>query len=151
MPPLLSHLRPNYGGGNEDNGGLLPKGRSAVHAWLPSVPPTLQLAPTSPRLRWRLLDTHRQVWVTCGVITPFSWLMVRTRFCLCPPRAQKAILCKTWTVHAVLFILNRGIEGRTWLVALLVRLFLSINSLCPQVILIVRCNKNKYSFIRDIL
>ena len=29
-----------------------------------SVPPTLQQATTNPRLCWRLLDTHRQVWVS---------------------------------------------------------------------------------------
>ena len=27
------------------------------------VPPALQQASTDPRLRWRLLDTHRQAWV----------------------------------------------------------------------------------------
>ena len=30
---------------------------------LHSVPPTLQQATTNPPLHWRLLDTHRQVWV----------------------------------------------------------------------------------------
>ena len=29
-----------------------------------SVPPTLQQATADPRLRWRLLDTHGQVWVS---------------------------------------------------------------------------------------
>ena len=36
--------------------------------WLPvllySVPLTLQLATVKPRLHWRLLDTHRQVWLS---------------------------------------------------------------------------------------
>ena len=35
-----------------------------MHAPLHSVPPTLQQAITDPRLCWRLLDTHRQVWVS---------------------------------------------------------------------------------------
>ena len=35
-----------------------------MHALLPSVPPTLQQATTNPRLCWRLLDIHRQVWVS---------------------------------------------------------------------------------------
>ena len=35
-----------------------------MHALLHSVPPTLQQATTNPRLRQRLLDTHRQVWVS---------------------------------------------------------------------------------------
>ena len=33
------------------------------------------------------LDTHGQVWsVSCGVTAPFSWVLVHTRFCLCPLR-----------------------------------------------------------------
>ena len=34
------------------------------HALLHSVPPTLQQATANPCLHWRLLDTHRQVWVS---------------------------------------------------------------------------------------
>ena len=58
-PSLLFYLRPNYGGGNEDNGDLLQK--------VP-VPPTLQEATTDPCLIWRPLGTHAQVWVSllCG-------------------------------------------------------------------------------------
>ena len=51
-------------------------------ALLDSVPPTLQQALADPRLRHRLLATHRQVWsVSCGVTAPFSWVLVLTRFC----------------------------------------------------------------------
>ena len=35
-----------------------------MHVLLHSVPPTLQQATTDPHLHWRLLDTHRQVWVS---------------------------------------------------------------------------------------
>ena len=35
-----------------------------MHVLLHSVPPALQQATTDPRLCWRLLDTHRQVWVS---------------------------------------------------------------------------------------
>ena len=35
-----------------------------MNALLHSVPPTLQQATTHPCLHWRLLDTHRQVWVS---------------------------------------------------------------------------------------
>ena len=51
VPSLLFDLRPNYGGGNEDNGDLLQC-------------PHLQQATTDSRLCRRLLDTHRQVWVS---------------------------------------------------------------------------------------
>ena len=83
---LLFDLRPNYGGGNEDNGDLLQKVPHRLH----SVPPALQEATTDPHIHQRLLDTHRQVWVrlvgSYGVTAPFSWVLVCTRFCLCPPR-----------------------------------------------------------------
>ena len=35
-----------------------------MHTLLHSVPSTLQQATTDPHLHWRLLDTHRQVWVS---------------------------------------------------------------------------------------
>ena len=35
-----------------------------MHALLHAVPPSLQQATANPRLHWRLLDTHRQVWVS---------------------------------------------------------------------------------------
>ena len=61
VPCLLFDLRPNYGGGNEDNVYLFQKfpwhisafsvpDLSASHCWI--TPP------------WRLLDTHRKVWVS---------------------------------------------------------------------------------------
>ena len=61
VPSLLFDLRPNYGGGNEDNGDLL---QNVPCALLHSVPSTLQQATTDPCLCQRLLDTHRQVWVS---------------------------------------------------------------------------------------
>ena len=85
-------LRPNYGGGNEDNGASLKRS----HALLHSVSPTLQQATIDPCLCWRLLDTHRQVWVSLvGSLfpSPGSWC---TRFCLCPPRVYFPVLCKFW-------------------------------------------------------
>ena len=60
-PFFLFDLRPNYGGGNEDNGDLLQKIPCTL---LQSVPPTLQQATASPQLCQRLLDNHGQVWVS---------------------------------------------------------------------------------------
>ena len=48
----------------KDGGGNGPPSKGPVQALLRSVPPTLQQATTDPRLRWRLQDTHRQVWVS---------------------------------------------------------------------------------------
>ena len=39
-----------------------------MHALLHSVAPTLQQATTNPRFRWKLLDTHRQVWGHCSFL-----------------------------------------------------------------------------------
>ena len=73
VPSLLFDLKPDYGGGNEDNVDLLP--------------PTLHQAAAYLCLPCRLLDTQGQVWVSlCGVTGPFSWVLVCTRFCLCPLR-----------------------------------------------------------------
>ena len=79
VPSLLLDLRPNYGGGNEDNGDLL-------RALLQSVFPTLQQATTDPRLYCRLLDTHGQVWVSL-LWGPCSFLLGPGvhKFCLIPP------------------------------------------------------------------
>ena len=34
--------------------------------------------------------------VSCGVIAPFSWVLVHTRFWLCPPESITPVLCKFW-------------------------------------------------------
>ena len=53
VPALFFDLRPNYGGGNEDNGDLLQK------------VPCMHCHTQCPRpCSWRLLDTHRRVWVS---------------------------------------------------------------------------------------
>ena len=66
---------------------------------LHSMPPTLQQATTDPRLCWKLLDTHRQIWVSllwghCS----FSW------FSLCLPKIYFPVLCKFWR-------LSGGVNG----------------------------------------
>ena len=61
VPSLLFDLRPNYGGGNEDNGDLLQK-VPCTHCYTVSL--ALQQAATDPCLHQRLLDTHGQVWVS---------------------------------------------------------------------------------------
>ena len=58
---LLFGLRPNYGGGDEDNGNLLQKG--LIHALLYSGLPTLQQA-TTDTASSETPDTPRQVWVS---------------------------------------------------------------------------------------
>ena len=55
------------------------------------------LTHTSSRDSWTL--TCKSESVSCGVTTPFSWVLVHTRFCLCPPRVCFPILCKFWQLY----------------------------------------------------
>ena len=83
VPSLLFDLRPNYGGGNEDNVDLLQK-FVCKHCltqcpWPCSRPPLTQ---ASTGDSWTLMGKSGSV--SCAVTAPFSWVLVHTRFCLCP-------------------------------------------------------------------
>ena len=84
VPSLLFDLRPNYGGGNEDND-LLQKG-PCRHCYTQCPQPCSRppLTHASARDSWTL--TGKSGSVSCGVTAPFSWVLVHTRLCLCPPR-----------------------------------------------------------------
>ena len=85
IPSLLFDLRPNCGGGNEDNGNLLQKVPCTHHCIQGPQPGSKPpLTHGSAGDSWTL--TGKSGSVSYGVIAPFSWLLVRTRFCLCPPR-----------------------------------------------------------------
>ena len=85
VPSLLFYLRPNYSGGSEDNGGLL-QNAPCMHCYTQYPHPCSRplLTHTSARDSWTL--TGKPGSVSCGVTAPFSWDLVCTRFCLCPPR-----------------------------------------------------------------
>ena len=83
VPSLWFGLRPNYGKGNGSNGNLLQNDlwHMAPRTVLFSAPdPTAGPAGES----WTLTGKYGSV--SCGVTAPFSWVLVNTRFCLCPPR-----------------------------------------------------------------
>ena len=70
FPSLLLDLRPNYGGGNEDNGNLPQKVQCTL---LHLMPLTLQQATANPSLHWRLLDPPgKSGLVSFGVTASFS-------------------------------------------------------------------------------
>ena len=85
VPSLLFDLRPNNGGGNEENGNLLPK-VPLMHCCTQCPWPCSRPQPTHASIgdSWTL--TGRSGSVSFGVPAPFSRVLVRTRFCLCPPR-----------------------------------------------------------------
>ena len=82
VPSPLFELRPNYGGGNVDNGYLLrrvPFTHWCIQCPRPCSRPLLTHA--SARDSWTLPGKSGSV--SCGVTAPFSWVLVHTRFCLC--------------------------------------------------------------------
>ena len=91
--PSLLFKGPNYGGGNEDYGNLLQK-VPCTHCL------TLQQTTTDPHLQQRLLDTHRQVWI--------SLLWGHCSFLLGPgaqgsvctlQESVSPVLCKFWQLY----------------------------------------------------
>ena len=85
VPSLLFDQRPNYGGGNEDNDKLL-QNVPCTHCCTQCPWPCSRslLIHASSRNYWTL--TGKSGSVSCGIIDPFSWVLLHTRFCLCPPR-----------------------------------------------------------------
>ena len=91
---LLFDLGPNYDGSNEDNGDLLQKVLDTQCYTQCPQPCRLPLTHASPRDSWTLPGKSGSV--SCGVTAPFSWVLVHTSFCLCPPRVCFPDLCKFW-------------------------------------------------------
>ena len=85
VPSLLFDLRPNYGEGNEDDGTFLQK-VPCMHCRTQCPQPCSRPPPThaSAGDSWTLTDKSGSA--SCGVTAPFSWVLVHTRFCSCPPR-----------------------------------------------------------------
>ena len=89
---LLFYLRPNYGGGNEDNGDLLQK-VPCTHCYTQCPQTCSKPLPThtSAGDSWTL--TGKSGLVSCGVTAPSPWSWC-TSFCLCAPRVCFPVLCK---------------------------------------------------------
>ena len=85
VPSLLFDLRPNYGGANEDNGDLLQK-VPCMHCHTQCSWPCSRPLPTHIPTRDSWTLTGKSGSISCGVTAPFSWVLVHTRFFLCPPR-----------------------------------------------------------------
>ena len=46
---------------------------------------------------WTLPGKSRSVF--CGATAPLSWVLVHTKFCLCPPRDYFPVLCGFWQLY----------------------------------------------------
>ena len=95
VPSLWFDLRPKYGGGDKDTGDLLQK-VPCMHCCtqcprLCARPPLHQ--PMPPLETPGCSPASLGLSVSCGVTAPFSLVLVRTRFCLCPPRVGFPVLC----------------------------------------------------------
>ena len=98
VPSLLFDLRPNYGGGNEDNGDLLEKvpcGHCCAQCPQPCSRPLLTHA--SARDSWTL--TGKSVSVSCGVTAPFFWVLLHTGFLCALQESVSPVLCKFWRLY----------------------------------------------------
>ena len=79
------YLGPNYGGGNEDNSHLLQKDPGMYcYTQCPQHCSRRPLTHTSAGNSWTLMGMSGSF--SCAVTAPFSWVLVHTRFCLCPPK-----------------------------------------------------------------
>ena len=98
VPSLLFDLRPNYGGGNENNGDLLQK-VPCSHCYTQCLQPCIRppLTHASARHSWTIMGNSESVF--CGVIAPFSWVLVHITFHLCPPKVYFPVLFKFWQLY----------------------------------------------------
>ena len=70
-----------------------------MHCYIQCPQPCIRplLTHASARDSWTL--TSKSGSVSCGVTAPFFWVLVRTKFCLCPPRVCFPVLCKFWQLY----------------------------------------------------
>jgi len=61
--------------------------------------PCSRLPPTHTSAEDYWIPPDKSGSVSCGITAPFSWVMVHTIFCLCPPRVYFLVLCKFWQLY----------------------------------------------------
>ena len=91
VPSLLLDLRPNYGGGSEDNGDLLQKVqcmRCCTQCPLPCSRPLLTHASSGDS--WATVGKSGSVF--CDVTAPFSWVLLHTGL-VCAPQESVSQSC----------------------------------------------------------
>ena len=82
VPSLSFDLRPNYGGGNEENSDFIQRSHAHTGTLSASNPAGGQLLThNSTKDSWTLMGKSE----SCGVIAPFSWVLVHIMLRLCLP------------------------------------------------------------------
>ena len=94
-PSLLFGLKPNHGRVNEDVD-LLQDSGPHFCVQCPLTPQ--QASHASARDSWTLPGKSGSV--SCGDTAPFSWLLVHTRFCLCPQKVCFPQFCESSIVKS---------------------------------------------------
>ena len=94
------YLGPNYGGGNEDNGDLLQK-IPCMHCYTHCPQPCSRPPATHASAGDSRTLRGKSGSVSSGVTAPFSWVLVHTRFCLCPLRVYFLVLYKFRQLYGV--------------------------------------------------
>ena len=97
VPSLLFDLRPNYGGGNEDNGDLLQK-VPCTHCYIQcpqpcSRPPLTQASARTPGTHGQVSPTH----VGPLLLSPGSWCAQGSVCAL--QESVSPVLCKFWQLY----------------------------------------------------
>ena len=93
-----SYTIPSYGGGNENNGDL-PQKIPCMYCHSPCPQSCRRPPPTYAFTRDSWTPTGKSGSVSCGVSAPFSWVLVHTRFYLCPSSVYFPVLCKFWWLY----------------------------------------------------
>ena len=98
VPSLLFDLRPNYGGGNEDNDDLLQK-IPCMYCYTQCPQPCSRppLTYTSTGDSWTL--TGKSGSVSCGVPAPFPGSWCTQGFVCALQESVSPVLCKFWQLY----------------------------------------------------
>ena len=109
VPSSLFDLRLNCDGGNEDNVAHLQK-VPWRHFYTQCPLPCSRPLPTHASSGDSWTVTGKSELISCGVTAPFSWVLVCTRFCSCPPRVRFPSL-KFWGLYGGVngYLLEEGL------------------------------------------
>ena len=134
VPSLLFDLRPNCGGGNEDNGNLLQKIPCRL-CYTQCSQPCSRPSPTHtfPRDSWTLTGNSGSVF--CWVTAPFSWVLVSIGSVCALQESVFPALCKFWRLCG-------GVNGDLFQEGLFLTQVYCFQSPCPRSSPLLTCTSS---------